>query len=47
MSGKKTISVSVENYRRLKRYGSAGDSLNLAISRLIEAAERSAGAVSD
>jgi predicted CopG family antitoxin len=47
MSEKKTISVSVENYQKLKRYGSAGDSLNLAISRLIEAADRSAGAVSD
>ena len=47
MAGKKTISVSFENYRKLKRYGSAGDSLNLAISRLIEVADRSAGAVSD
>jgi len=46
MAEKKTISVSKENYQKLKRFGLAGDSLNLAISRLIEAADRSAGAVS-
>jgi predicted CopG family antitoxin len=47
MAEKKTISISIENYQKLKRFGLAGDSLNLAISRLIEAADRSAGAVSD
>lgn len=46
MSGKKTISVSLENYQKLKRYGFAGESLNSAISKLFKIAD-SAGGSSD
>lgn len=42
MSQKKTISVSLENYKKLKKYGLAGDPLNLAITRLIKLADLSA-----
>ena len=45
MSEKKTISVSVENYQKLKRYGLAGDSLNSAISKLFKIADSAGGTV--
>jgi predicted CopG family antitoxin len=47
MSQKKTVSISEENYQKLKRFGFAGDSLNSAISRLFKLADRSAGSVID
>jgi predicted CopG family antitoxin len=47
VSEKKTISISLENYKKLKRYGLAGDSLNSAISRLFKLADSSAGSVVD
>jgi predicted CopG family antitoxin len=43
VSQKKTIAVSLENYKKLKKYGEAGDSLNLAISRLLESADDAGG----
>jgi hypothetical protein len=45
MSAKKTISVSIENYQKLKRYGLAGDSLNSAISKLFKIADSAGGTV--
>jgi hypothetical protein len=47
MKPRKMIAVSVGNYDKIKRYGLAGDSLNLAISRLIELADLSAREVSE
>jgi hypothetical protein len=47
VSKKITISVSMENYQKLKRYGLAGDSLNSAMSRLFRLADTSAGGVID
>jgi hypothetical protein len=46
MTPRKMIAVSVENYDKIKKYGLAGDSLNLAISRILKMADRSARAVS-
>ena len=43
MKPRKTIAVSVENYGKIKRYGLAGDSLNIAVSRLIELADSAGG----
>jgi predicted CopG family antitoxin len=43
VSEKKTISVSIENYQKLKRYGFAGDSLDSAISKLFKLADSAAG----
>jgi hypothetical protein len=44
----KNVSISLENYKKLKTYGLAGDSLNFAISRLFKLADRaSAGGVVD
>ena len=43
MSGKKTISVSIKNYEKLKRYGFAGESLDSAISKLFKLADAAAG----
>lgn len=45
MSGKKTISVSIENYQKLKRYGLAGDSLNSAISKVFKIADSAEAAI--
>jgi hypothetical protein len=45
MSEKKTISVSIENYQKLKRYGLAGDSLNSAISKLFKIADSAEAAI--
>jgi hypothetical protein len=46
MKPRKMIAVSVENYGKIKRYGLAGDSINIAVSRLIELADKSAREVS-
>lgn len=42
---KKTISISIENYEKLKKYGFAGDSLNAAISKLFKLADSAGGVV--
>jgi hypothetical protein len=47
MKQRKMIAVSLENYGKIKRYGLAGDSFNIAVSRLIELADLSAREVSD
>ena len=47
VTGKKTVSISIENYEKLKRYGFAGDSLNSAISKLFKLADSLAGGVVD
>jgi hypothetical protein len=47
MKPRKMIAISVENYDKIKRYGLAGDSLNIAVSRLIKLADKSAGGVID
>jgi hypothetical protein len=45
MKARKIIAVSLENYDKIKRYGLAGDSFNIAVSRLIKLADKSAGSV--
>jgi hypothetical protein len=44
MGKNKTISVSIENYNQLRRFGYAGESLNQAIGKLLAMA---AGGKSD
>jgi hypothetical protein len=45
LKARKMIAVSVENYQKLKQYGSAGDSINVAVSRLLKLADLTAGGV--
>jgi hypothetical protein len=45
MKPRKMMAISAENYDRIKKYGLAGDSINIAVSRLIELADKSAGGV--
>jgi hypothetical protein len=39
---KKTVSMSIDNYMKLKRYGLAGDSFNSVMSKLFQLADKSA-----
>jgi hypothetical protein len=45
MPKNKTIAISLINYNKIKKFGLAGDSFNLAISRLLKTADTSAGSV--
>jgi len=36
----KMVKISIKNYERLQRYGVAGESINTALSKLLEAAEK-------
>jgi hypothetical protein len=46
MKPRKMIAISVDNYYKIKRYGLAGDSINIAVGRLVELADRLRGQVS-
>lgn len=44
MRDKKTVSISIENYEKLRRFGLVGDSFDSAISKLFKLADSAGGA---